>query len=783
MSQDEAFVKHLVSLAPEGETFLFVRQTPRRASDGTIELHADGAIKATWPAFLPRERKRAGGEAWYGNTASFIVERFPERRVSAAAANCEYVLVMVLDDIGTKSQTPPLAPTWRMETSEGNEQWGYVFSEQPTKGEFAAAIRAIAAAGFTDPGACNPVRNFRLPGSVNLKPDRDGFASRLVEFDPSREFTLSQICEALGVTPGEPDGDGPRPIRIEDDGKDDVFGWLAQQGMVYSAPNAEGWAGVLCPNHAQHSDGSPEGRYRPATRSYCCLHGHCLDWDSERFLNWVAEQGGPRQSTGLREELVSARMAQALADVAPTPELDARAAQVIAAVERREVGRLEKAEWFERFAYVLMDDSYFDLVERKQLTRRNFDALFRHVQCHSVHANANGNARRVEASTFFDENRQSAGARVLTGVTYAAGEGPLVSLDGAVQGNLWRNGRPDLSGAASDDDVRLWLDHAARLIPDEVERNIVFDFMAHRVQFPSVKVNWGVLHGGNPGSGKDSLWAPLKYAIGGASHANIATVQNDQIASEWGYSYMSELVVLNELRMPEASDRRALENRLKPLLAAPPETLNVNRKHQAPVNILNRLACICFSNERVAITLPSDDRRWFVIWSDAAIMSTESAERLWNWYQRGGGFAAIGRWLRSRDVSAFRPGAAPIMTDAKLGLLQAGMSHSESAIVELARTKTGPFRAGVVCGPWQITCEALSGYMSNGVRPSVSTLLHALREAGWIDGGMVKSRTYPMKKHLIASPELYSVEDKSTLRKMWEDHLRGKTGPDLKVVE
>ena len=153
------------------------------------------------------------------------------------------------------------------------------------------------------------------------------------------------------------------------------------------------------------------------------------------------------------------------------------------------------------------------------------------------------------------------------------------------------------------------------------------------------------------------------------------------------------------------------------------------------------------------------------------------------YHRRGGGFAAIARWLKCRDVSAFRPGAAPVMTDAKLGLLQAGMSPSEAAIVELARTKTGPFRAGVVCGPWQITCEALRGYMSNDMRPSVSTLLHALREAGWVDCGMVKSRAYNVKKHLVASPELYASDDKSTLRKRWEDHLRGKTGPDLKVVE
>ena len=60
------------------------------------------------------------GEAWYGNTASFILDRFKDGRVSASAACCDYVLVMMLDDIGTKSKTPPLAPTWIIETSEGN---------------------------------------------------------------------------------------------------------------------------------------------------------------------------------------------------------------------------------------------------------------------------------------------------------------------------------------------------------------------------------------------------------------------------------------------------------------------------------------------------------------------------------------------------------------------------------------------------------------------------------------------------------------------------------------
>ena len=113
------FFEYIANLAPEGETALFVRQTPMK-QNGELQFHADGAIKATWPAFLP-SHKRKDGEAWYGNTASFITDRFKEKP-SASAANCEYVLVMVLDDVGDPQKAPklpPLAPTWIIETSPG----------------------------------------------------------------------------------------------------------------------------------------------------------------------------------------------------------------------------------------------------------------------------------------------------------------------------------------------------------------------------------------------------------------------------------------------------------------------------------------------------------------------------------------------------------------------------------------------------------------------------------------------------------------------------------------
>ena len=751
------FLDFITKLAPEGETALIVRQKPQM-KDGEMQLHADGAVKATWPAYLPSKGVK-DGQAWYGNTASFIIDRFIDGRVSASAANCEYILVMMLDDIGTKSKVPPLDPTWIMETSPGSFQWGYAFSDQPTKAEFSAAIRAIADAGYTDPGACNPVRNFRLPGSVNLKPGRDNFAARLVEFDPTKEFTLPQICDALGVTPVEADSLTLRPIRLSDDGADDVMAWLSQQGLLLSRPNGEGWAGVICPNSAEHTDGNPEGRYMPANRAYCCLHSHCVDFDSRLFLQWVADNGGPAHTPGLREELLAQAMDSALSKLTPTIEYPNEAARIIAEVERKELGRIEKSDWWGRFAYIQDDDSYFDMQDRRELSRGTFNALFRHIDCKSIH----NSKRKVEASVSFDENRQAKGAKALAGVTYAAGASILVARDGLPYGNRWRDARPTPKAG----DVSPWLAHVERMVPEPFEREHLLNALAHKVQFPNHKINHAILMGGNHGSGKDTLFAPFFWAIGGDAKANCSLVKNEDLNSQWGYALECEVMEIAELRQAEAKDRRALENTLKPIIAAPPELLMVNRKGMHPYMALNRVFVIAFSNERVAISLPSEDRRWFVLWCEAQKLPEAQAVSLWNWYQHRGGFEAVAHYLHTRDVSDWNPTAPPPMTEAKLIMVEHGMSTAESFLVDQMRRRVGEFARGAIASPFHAVCDRLQGLAPAGVKIVQGALLHALKEANWVDMGRVASRQHGTKKHIFCAPE-YVKASKSELREMVE---------------
>jgi hypothetical protein len=778
------FLNKIMSLAEdESETMLLLRQTLQLNEDGEIEYYSDGTPRSTYPAYLPRRAKIKDGDSWYINTGVYIKDRFKNGKPSASKLNIEYVAFMMLDDIGSEKnykgkkftvKTPPLKPSWVMETSEGSFQWGYIFSKQPTKEEFTAAINAIIDAEYTDPGATNPVRNCRLPGSVNLKRGRNNFKARLIESNLDLEYTLEEICEALGVTPHEIATSDHVTINVKDTGKDEVFQWLSDNAHVFSPPNHDGWAAVTCPNAAEHTSGENVGYYKPSMRAFTCFHGHCREKiDSKFFCSWVAEQGGPKTLPGLREDLLNESMARVKAALPPNSVFKDSADKRIADVDRFQAGRVEQESWFERFFYVMDDDSYFDKESCIEYSRATFNAIFRGVACVSVKGLK---PRRIEASIYYDEHRETKCEYTLKGVTYAAGESDLVHKDGLVYGNRWRDARPKVKGKGGD--AKPWLKHCETMIPVERERNHVFDMMACKVQHPNVKINHAVLHGGNEGRGKDTMWAPFIWAVCGPNKKNYGLIDNDGLSSQWGYALESEILVLNELKEPDAAQRRALANKLKPIIAAPPDVITINRKNLHPYDMLNRLFVLAFSNDEIPISLPTQDRRWFCIWSSCERMSAAAAQEMWDWYNNGG-FEAIGSWLHARDVSKFNPSAAPMETDYKRTMIVGGLSTAEAFILHQIETHAAPFDTGVIAGPWYRHCEALmmAGVAPSGLKIPQPALLHALKEAGWIDMGMCAADELPTKRHIYVRPDRRH-ESKSDLRRAIEPKkVEGNVSP------
>ena len=75
--------------------------------------------------------------------------------------DCVAAFLLVLDDIGTKVNPDDISvePTYKLETSEGNFQWGYLLVPNEDLPRFEALVTALAKKGLTDPGAegCNRV--------------------------------------------------------------------------------------------------------------------------------------------------------------------------------------------------------------------------------------------------------------------------------------------------------------------------------------------------------------------------------------------------------------------------------------------------------------------------------------------------------------------------------------------------------------------------------------------------------------------------------------------------
>lgn len=236
--------------------------------------------------------------------------------------------VIVLDDVGTKvpRETIRLKPSYILESSAGNFQYGYVLADGIDPARAAAVIEALAAAGYTDKGSKRADRIMRVPGSLNDKYDPP-FVSRIVEWSPGVDYTLSELCVGFDVVPTDTAAQGALQPLAEGE-VDPVFEWLQAHGHVLGGPNARGWYPVRCPQEAQHSGEVDHGTdYMPGNPgAFVCLHGHCQTYRTAQLRSWILQQD-PAAEVGVIDRqqvaLVGQRLGAALGlDLSAAPSQD-----------------------------------------------------------------------------------------------------------------------------------------------------------------------------------------------------------------------------------------------------------------------------------------------------------------------------------------------------------------------------------------------------------------------------------------------------------------------------
>lgn len=212
--------------------------------------------------------------------------------------------VLVLDDVGVKvtdmARLSGLAPSYVIETSLGNFQYGYILAEPiKDKGVASALIQSVIDAGLCDPGANGVNRLARLPNGVNGKYDPP-FQCRLVGCNPERRYTPEQIVESLkldlDLSKLKSQGSGKRRTAHDDNVytpkllENPVVTALKARGY-YKSPLGDGKHDITCPWVGEHTDQVDGGTayFEPddkfPTGGFHCFHGHCAERSIRHLLD------------------------------------------------------------------------------------------------------------------------------------------------------------------------------------------------------------------------------------------------------------------------------------------------------------------------------------------------------------------------------------------------------------------------------------------------------------------------------------------------------------------
>lgn len=648
----------------------------------------EGDVDRTWLASVPGDpNDEAHRSFWHGGAYGRMADATLKEHnnfVSAALVkpgarnrgddNYGGTRVVWVDDVGTKvdeKQAGGLlgAPTFILETSPGCFQWGYKLASLVTDRRVAQAIYdGLAVLGLTDKGTAKTGQYFRLPVGINGKEKYRGahpagWTVRLVEWEPTRVVGVAELADALGVDLAEEALLAGSISRGSlDKGSADLanpdqwLGALLELGLVKGAIG-QGKVDITCPWVDGHSQGDNGSAYL-GDGLFKCHHGHCAGHRSVDFQaklrGMICEEvtGGTQEG----EQWMAARV------FGPVDKGEARGVVERLLEDREKAEKAAKDDMLGRFVFVRGLGRFVDTTTNELMDRAGFQAANAHI----IPAGTRGAG---SADNVFLND----GGRQVQTATYRPGEGALckVENDAGVlvdAFNLWRRPAFKPVRGVSDADVQVWLDHAAFLFPDQTEREAAFDWMAHVLQRPGVKINWALLVVGEMGTGKDTLFAPVLDAIG---KSNVSQIQAATLEGAFNGWLNSQLIVVQE--MAQSSGRWDSYNHMKPYLATPPHTLQVNEKNLRPYTVPNMQAWLMFSNKEDAVPVEEGDRRHLVLVSPAQPRDASYYDQLWG-FLRGGGSEKVAGWLLDRALAGFNAAKPPVWTAGKTQMARASLS-------------------------------------------------------------------------------------------------------------
>lgn len=331
--------------------------------------------------------------------------------------------------------------------------------------------------------------------------------------------------------------------------------------------------------------------------------------------------------------------------------------------------------FWDRFVYINQVKRFVDIKSDEFLDKEQFNDL-----------NRDG-GKDKPADLFLDSRRPHS---FVSKMDYIPGESAKVlrQPSGILVYNRWVPGpgqKPVSKTPVTEADVAPWLALGQHLFPDAGQLNILIDWCSSLLQRPGVKPNWHPLVGSEVhGSGKDSFFQPLIQGLGD----NTSTIRMNSVDGDFSWwAECVELVVVSEIHSIE---RKAVINKLKSYMAAPPFTIDINKKNIPQYEVPNLFGILMFTNNQDAVALEKHDRRFYIAWSEAGLLPESVYEQYHQWLLEGG-IEKVCQYMLQRDISHFSSKGNAPATAAKDNMRKAALPGLESTVEYAIEHRDGPF--------------------------------------------------------------------------------------------
>ena len=657
-----------------------------------------------------------------------------------------------MDDVGTKVKKEVvdqwiarsgLEPNAVIETSPGNfsYMWGLTSRVKADGGfddQTVAAIRhQMKVDGWGDPVTQEPSRYMRTGFGVNGKAkytqeDGSPFKLRFERFQNLTHVSLENfalymigkdwrniVASGSYLTSAQLAAKSGGGSLDRNASMDDPFVKLAAIIGLAPQPTRAGVINAHCPNEADHTGGDPTGFDFINLDGMCfCNHASCQHLNSLDFREMIIKKYDDQMLAGeafgwLEEDPTSK---DKLVD-SVTGEVFFRSGRQFIAVEAfRKPGAPSVAEvqaeaeaiakrhadeqtimddvsaskvdaLFERYVFVDEADQFWD---REKGTLVSSDRLSKDEKVLEVYKYTTG---AKKASTQLLNARVKGVPRLkhvdtIVNKPYRADQVPASDLltIGRQKTRVINAFLPTDIGfrAGVPTDFLAHLDYLFGNQPDVKE--YLIEYMAFRLQNPAVKMSVIPVIGGKPGIGKDAqLLQPFFRLLG--LH-NVSELTASKLASDFNDFLTYPTLYLGEFSLA-GRDGEKLYDRLKDFSSPNPVQVTINPKYGKTYKTEVGPCFVATTNNRHSLEhVPTDDRRFFIAWSDVHPKPPSYYEALTASYDPNtpvglANLEVLHHYLMHLQISRFNPNRAPPRTLARHETLLASLSGVARFVYEL----------------------------------------------------------------------------------------------------